>query len=185
MPIGSNFIQIFLLMSEPLEKYPAQSPRGKRSIRPLDPTDRRLLALLQANAKATMKELAAALGLTVTPVYERIRRLEREGAIKGYRAVLDREQLGLPFMALCEVQLKEHTRTYIRQFEEEIQTLPEVTACFHTAGTFDYLLHILVEDMEAYQYFIVEKLAALGNIGRVQSAFVLHVIKEEQGLPIA
>lgn len=172
-------------MSEAAEKYAARPGRGASGYRPLDATDRRLLALLQANAKATIKELAAELHLTVTPVYERIRRLEREGAILGYRAVLDRELLGLPFMALCEVQLKEHTKDYIRQFEREIQTLVEVTACFHTAGTFDYLLHILVEDMDAYQHFIVEKLAALGNIGRVQSAFVLHVIKEDQGLPIA
>lgn len=172
-------------MSESVEKYAAANPRGRTGIRPLDATDRRLLALLQENAKATIKELAAALGLTVTPVFERIRRLEREKVIQGYRAVLDREHLGLPFMALCEVTLKEHSTEYIRQFEQEIQTLPEVTACFHTAGTFDYLLHILVEDMDAYQHFIVEKLAALGNIGRVQSAFVLHVIKEDQGLPIS
>ncbi len=149
-----------------------------------DATDRRLLAHLQRDAKATHKELAAGLGLTVTPVYERVRRLERDGFIRGYRAVLDRQRLGLPFMGLCDVQLKEHARPYIRQFEEEIQTLPEVVACYHTAGNFDYLLQILVPDMDAYQHFIVEKLAALGNIGRVQSSFVMHVIKEDAGLPL-
>jgi DNA-binding Lrp family transcriptional regulator len=152
--------------------------------RDLDPTDRRLLALLQADAKATNKELAAKLGLTVTPVYERVRRLEREGFILAYRAVLDRKRLGFPFMGLCNVQLKEHSTAYIRQFEQEVLTLPEVISCYHTAGGFDYLLQILVPDMDAYQHFLVERLAALGNIGQVQSSFVMHVIKQDAGLPL-
>ncbi len=144
----------------------------------------RILRLLQAQAKVTTKEIAAELGLTPSPVYERIRRLERTGVIRRYVALIDREKLGLRLLAFCNVSIKEHARPFIQQFERDIQTLPEVVECFHTAGGFDYLLKIIVPDMNAYQRFIVEKLAALENIGRVQSSFVMHELKHATELPI-
>ncbi|MBI1192523.1 MAG: winged helix-turn-helix transcriptional regulator [Bacteroidetes bacterium] len=150
----------------------------------LDATDLRILRLLQHQAKVTNKEIAAELGLTASPVYERIRRLERTGVIRRYVALIDREQLGLRLLVFCNVSIKEHARPYILQFEREIQTLPEVLECFHTAGGFDYLLKIVVPDMNAYQQFLVQKLAALENIGRVQSSFVMDEIKHNTQIPI-
>ncbi len=150
----------------------------------LDATDLRILRLLQRQAKVTNKEIAAELGLTPSPVFERVRRLERNGYIQRYVALVDRQKMGLSLLAFCNVSIKEHARPYILQFEREILTLPEVVECFHTAGGFDYLMKIIVPDMKAYQRFIVQKLAALENIGRVQSSFVMEEIKHNTELPL-
>jgi Lrp/AsnC family transcriptional regulator, leucine-responsive regulatory protein len=150
----------------------------------LDATDLRILRLLQTRSDLTNREVAATMGLTPSPVYERIKRLEKTGVIQRYVALVNREKLGLRLMAFCNVSIKEHARPFILQFEEEIKTLPEVVECFHTAGGFDYLLKVIVPDMYSYQRFIVEKLAALENIGRVQSSFVMDEIKHGTELPI-
>ncbi|MCB0639464.1 MAG: Lrp/AsnC family transcriptional regulator [Lewinella sp.] len=153
-------------------------------MKPLDEHDRRLLQLLQKNAKLTHKELAADLGLTLTPVYERIKRLEREGYIKSYVALADRQHLGLQLMAFCNVSLEEHQTAYLRRFEKDVRALPEVIACYHIAGAFDYLLQVVTENMGGYQRFVTEKLAALPHIRQVQSSFVMTEIKETTALPI-
>lgn len=171
-------------MSEDSLPYPAPEGMHQAPLHNLDATDLRILRLLQHQAKVTNKEIAAELGLTASPVYERIRRLERTGVIRRYVALIDREQLGLRLLVFCNVSIKEHARPYILQFEREIQTLPEVLECFHTAGGFDYLLKIVVPDMNAYQQFLVQKLAALENIGRVQSSFVMDEIKHNTQIPI-
>ncbi|MCP3928448.1 MAG: Lrp/AsnC family transcriptional regulator [Bacteroidetes bacterium] len=143
----------------------------------LDATDKRILQLLQENAKLTNKEIAGKLGMSVTPIYERIKRLERGGVIKKYVAIVDKAKVGLPLVAFCNVSLKEHSQQYILRFEKEVHSLTEVIECYHVAGMFDYLIKVIIKDMEAYQYFIVHKLAALDNIGQVQSSFVLTNIK--------
>lgn len=171
-------------MSEDSSPYPHHEGLPEPPLHNLDATDLRILRLLQHQAKVTNKEVAAELGLTASPVYERIRKLERTGVIRRYVALIDREQLGLRLLVFCNVSIKEHTRPYILQFEREIQTLPEVLECFHTAGGFDYLLKIVVPDMNAYQQFLVQKLAALENIGRVQSSFVMDEIKHDTQIPI-
>ena len=150
----------------------------------LDPTDWRILRLLQEDAKYTNKEIAARLGMTTTPVFERIKRLEETGAVKKYVALLNREQLGLRILAFCNVSLKEHSQPYLKQFEDEVLSLREVASCYHLAGFYDYLLKVIVKDMTEYQDFIVNKLAALDNIGKVQSSFVMTPIKETTELPI-
>ena len=149
-----------------------------------DAIDLRILALLQEDGKMTNKEVAGRLGLTVTPVYERIRRLEREGFIRQYAALLSKEKLGLEVLAFCNVSLREHSRPLIKQFEQEVLLLKEVLACWHIGGGFDYLLKVVVEDMESYQTFIVDKLAALDNIGQVQSSFVLTEVKNSTAYPL-
>lgn len=146
-------------------------------MRPLDIVDRRIIALLQQDAKLTNKEIAAELGLTTTPVYERIKRLEEDGYIRRYVALIDREKLGYSLVAFCNVQLKEHAQRYLRQFEAEIGQLREVVECYHIAGQFDYLLKVIIQDIHAYHDFIVNKLATLENIGNVQSSFVMQEIK--------
>ena len=150
----------------------------------LDAIDRRILQLLQADGKLKIKEIAHALQMTNTPVFERIKRLEREGYIKGYTAILDRTKLGFMLTVFCSVNLESHHQAYLDQFEQDVRQLPEVAVCYHIAGMFDYLLKIYVKDMADYQFFITKKLASLANIGRVQSSFVMTEVKEESVLPI-
>ncbi len=150
----------------------------------LDATDLRILALLQEDAHLTNKEMAAQLNMTTTPVYERVKRLEENGYIRQYAALLDRVKLGFSLVAFCNVQLKEHSRPFLIQFEQEIRALPQVIECYHIAGMFDYLLKVVAVNMAAYQDFIVNKLAVLENIGNVQSSFVMTEIKYATKLPI-
>jgi DNA-binding Lrp family transcriptional regulator len=145
----------------------------------LDSIDLKIIQILQADAKTTTKEIAAVLSLTSTPVYERIKRLERQGLITGYHARLSKAKLGFELLAFCEVSLEAHHSDMIEKFQRDIQKLPEVFECYHMAGNMDYLLKIVVEDMESYQKFIAKKLANLKNIGRVQSFFVMKEIKNE------
>ncbi|MBK7872182.1 MAG: Lrp/AsnC family transcriptional regulator [Saprospiraceae bacterium] len=150
----------------------------------LDPMDLRILSLLQENARFTNKEIAAHIGMTTTPVYERIKRLEENGYIRQYVALLDRAKVGLSLVAFCNVQLKEHSRPFLVQFEQEVRSLPQVIECYHIAGMFDYLLKVIAINMTAYQDFIVNKLAVLENIGNVQSSFVMTEIKHSTALPL-
>lgn len=154
------------------------------AVRPPDATDLRILGLIQENAKLTTREIAASLHLTATPVYERIKRLERTGYIRKYAALLDREKLGLHLMAVCHVSLKEHQTRFIHRFELDIQQFPEVVECYHLAGLYDYLLKVVVTDMDSYQQFVTNKLAALDNIGKVQSSFVLAELRNDHSLPL-
>lgn len=146
-------------------------------MRTIDPTDMRILNLLQEDAHLTNKEIAAQLGLSTTPVFERIKRLEEDGIISQYVALVNRQKLDYALLAFCNVSLKEHSRNFLKQFENEVRSLKEVIECYHVAGMFDYLLKVVVKDMDAYQDFIVNKLAALDNIGNVQSSFVMTEIK--------
>lgn len=150
----------------------------------LDAIDRTILRLLQQNAYLTTKEIAAPLGLTTTPVHERIKRLEREGYIERYTAVVNRRKAGLPLLVFCDVALKEHNREYLLRFEQFVGQFDEVLECYHVTGQYDYTLKVVVADMDAYQRFIKEKLATLENIGRVQSHFVMTEVKSTTALPV-
>lgn len=143
----------------------------------LDKTDQKILALLQENCKMGNKEIAAAVGLSVTPTFERIRRMERHGVIKGYSAKLDKKAIGKGLLVLCQVSLKAHNIDVIKGFEDSITLLDEVSHCFHIAGDYDYLLQIETRDMEAYQSFLKTKLATIANIANVQSSFVMSTLK--------
>ena len=150
----------------------------------LDQTDRRILALLQQDAKFTNKEIAARLGMTTTPVYERIKKLDEQGFIQKYVGLLDRQKLGYTVLSFCNISLKEHAQPYLQKFEREVLTLTEVQECYHIAGMYDYLLKVVARDMAAYQHFIANKLAALENIGNVQSSFVMMEIKCSTEIPV-
>jgi DNA-binding Lrp family transcriptional regulator len=145
----------------------------------MDATDRLILGLLQHDAKLTNKEIADKLGKSVTPVYERIRKLEKEGLIKGYVALIDRRKAGISLLVYTNVQLKEHSFPMLKAFEKAIVKLDEVMECNHMTGAYDYLLKIAVRDMNEYQDFIINKLSRLANIGTVQSSFIMNEIKQE------
>lgn len=150
----------------------------------LDKTDIQILGFLQKDSKLTNKEIAAQLNLTTTPVYERIKKMEREGVIDKYVALINPLKVGLQLTAFCNVSLKEHSKIFIEKFENEIATFPEVSECYHIAGMYDYLLRVVIADMSAYQNFIINKLATLENIGQVQSSFVMTKIKSSTAIDL-
>jgi len=149
-----------------------------------DAIDRRIIQLLQEDGKMKIKEIASALKMTNTPIFERIKRLEKEGYIKAYSAIIDKEKLGFSLVAFCNVTLETHHKTNITQFVNDIGKLSEVVECYHIAGLYDYLLKIYVKDMVDYQDFITNKLASIPNIGRVQSSFVMTEVKNNNVLPL-
>lgn len=149
-----------------------------------DAADRAILQLLQEDAFLTTKEIAARLNLTTTPVFERVKRLEREGYVVRYTALLNRRKIGLPMLVFCDVALKEHNRDFLLRFEAAVVGIPEVIECHHITGEYDYMLKVVVRDMDDYQQFMKEKLAALENIGRVQSHFVMTEVKNSTILPL-
>ncbi|WP_234733531.1 Lrp/AsnC family transcriptional regulator [Tellurirhabdus bombi] len=150
----------------------------------IDEIDKKLLRLLQEDAKLTTKELASRLGLTLSPIYERIKRLETLGYIKQYIAVLDKNLLGQPITTFCQVSMRHHDKAFIDKFEEEIKKLEEVQECYHMAGQVDFLLKIHVASLDEYHNFVKYKLSEIENIGTLNSTFVLKEIKHNLGYPI-
>ncbi|WP_421763774.1 Lrp/AsnC family transcriptional regulator [Ekhidna sp.] len=150
----------------------------------MDGIDRKLISLLQGNGKLTMKELSAELGLSITPIYERLRRLENKGLITGYHASVNPKKAGFGFEVFSSVTLESHKADFLREFEVEIAKFSEVMECYHLAGSFDFLLKILVKDMDEYAAFVNRKLAKLNNIRLVQSMMVLKKIKQTTVLPL-
>lgn len=142
----------------------------------MDAIDHAILEILQENAKLGTKEVAAQVGLSVTPTYERIKKLEREGIIRKYTIELDKKRIGKGLQVFCNVSLKEHNLQLLRGFEEQVAALPEVSVCYHIAGDHDYSLLIEVADMESYEQFLRHKLTAIPSISNVQSSFVMNEI---------
>ena len=144
----------------------------------LDSTDKQIVNLLQQNSKANIKEIALKIGLTQTPTYERIKRLEKSGIIKNYVAILDKEKAGFSVEVFCQVTLLVHSKEMITKFENAVNKIDEVVACFHVAGNYDYLLQVIVKDMKSYQIFLKNKLSVLDSVSNVQSTFVMTSTKE-------
>ncbi len=149
----------------------------------LDSTDTELLTLLQEDCKKTTKEYANSLNLSTTAVYERIRRLERTGAIEKYVALVNKKIIGKNFMVFCQVKLLQHTKEFALQFEREVLKLSEVVECYHVSGDYDYLLKVYVSDMEAYREFLITKLTVLKHIANANSTFMIGEIKNTTTLP--
>jgi DNA-binding Lrp family transcriptional regulator len=143
----------------------------------LDETDITILRILQNDAKKTAKEIAKILNLTPSPIYERIRRLESQGFIKKYVAILDKKQIDRSVTTICQVSMRYHNEEFIEKFEEQIQNLKEVQECYHMAGQVDFILKINTKDLETYHNFIKYKLSTIENIGVLNSTFVLKDIK--------
>ena len=143
----------------------------------LDQTDKKLLELLQEDCKKTTKELSLKLNLSVTAVYERIKKLEREGIIDKYVAILNRTKAEKGFVVFCHLKLIQHTKEFLTKFETEVVKLKEVLECHHVSGDYDYILKIVVKDMEAYREFLVTKLTTLDHIGSTHSTFMISEVK--------
>ncbi len=143
----------------------------------LDSIDKKLLEELQRDCKQTNKELSAKLNLSVTAIYERIKKLERSHLIKQYVALLDKKQLDLGFMVFCHIKLTQHSEKHIVEFEAEATKLQEVLECFHVSGEYDYLLKVVVKDMQHFREFMMNKLTSLQHIGSTQSSFSINEVK--------
>ncbi|MCQ2141291.1 MAG: Lrp/AsnC family transcriptional regulator [Bacteroidales bacterium] len=150
----------------------------------IDSTDIQILRCMQENARVTTKELAAKVNLSTTPVFERLKRLEREGYIQKYVAVLDAEKLNQGFVVFCSVKLRQMGKEIARDFTSRIKDIPQVTECYNVSGEFDYLLKIHAPDMKYYNEFLINVLGTIDSLGSVQSAFVMNSVKQTNGIPI-
>ena len=148
----------------------------------LDEIDLQILKTLQKNAKLTTKELAEAVHLTPTPVFERQKRLEKQGYIKKYVAVLDPEKLGQGLQVFCKVKLKQINHEIADAFVRKIQRIPEVTECYNTSGSYDYLLKVHAHDMKQYQEFVLNKLGEIESLASIESTFVMSELKQNYGI---
>lgn len=153
-------------------------------IEQLDKTDLQILRILQENSKLTTKELAAHVSLSSTPVFERLKRLEQQGYIKKYVAVLDAEKLNRGFVVFCSVKLRRMNKDIAIEFTEMIRKVPEVTECYNVSGEMDYLLKIHAPNMKYYQEFLINVLGTIDSLGSVQSSFVMHEVKHDYGIAL-
>ena len=150
----------------------------------LDDTDLQILRTLQKNAKLTTKELADAVHLTPTPVFERQKRLEKRGYIKKYVAILDAEKLGKGLLVFVKVKLKQINHEIADAFVRRIKRMPEVTECYNTSGAYDYLLKVRAESMQQYQEFILYKLGEIDQLSSIEITFVMSEVKQAYGINI-
>lgn len=150
----------------------------------LDATDMLILRELQNDGHLTIKELAGRVHLSVSPVYERVRRLEREGYIRGYVAVLNAEKLDCGFQVFCYLKMKQHSHENATQIMERVQQVPEIVECYNVSGDYDFLLKIYVKNMKDYQAFVMRILGDIPAIGSLNSSFVLGEVKNSMRLPL-
>lgn len=149
-----------------------------------DTIDLKLMQLLQQDSKQTNKELSNKLNLSVTAVYERIKKLENQGVIDKYVALISKEKVDKSFVAFCHVKLMQHSQEYVVKFEKEVANLTEVLECYHISGDYDYLLKVLVKDMEAFREFMVNRLTKINHIGSTHSMFMINEVKHTTAITI-
>jgi len=149
-------------------------------ILPLDEKDKAILRYIQSNAKATVREIAANVHLSATPVHERIKRMEEDGVILQYATLLDHSRINKGLTAICYISLKEHNKKSGGKFIKTLSEMPEVTEFYIISGAFDFMLKIAVENMDDYYNFHVNKLGQVENIAQVQSTFIMGTIKAGQ-----
>lgn len=151
----------------------------------LDETDRKILRILQRNSDLTVKELAAKLHLSTSPTFERQKRLECDGYIERYMAVLNPRKVGNGIMVLCNIRLKQHSQELIQEFMDVVQNLEEITECYNTSGDYDFLIKVYAHDMKSYQQFMLNTLGTINCIGSLHSIFVIDETKNTHGVPIS
>ncbi len=149
----------------------------------MDHLDGQILRALQQDGRQTNARLAEALGLSQSAMLERVRRLEREGAIRDYRADVAPEAMGVGLQAFVAAELNAHSRDHIEAFEDGIVKVPGVKSCFHITGRFDYLLHVAVGDLEHLRRLIKNDIAAIAGVSKLETMLVLTEVKRDEGWP--
>ena len=150
----------------------------------IDATDIRILQLLQENAQLTLKEISQKINLSMTPTHDRIKRLEQENVIDKYVTILNKKMLGNPMMVYCNITLDKQQKNHFEEFEATIIQFPEVIECSVISGSFDYLLKVIVKDMNAYNEFYQKKLSDLQSVAHISSSFVMSEVKSTTVIPL-
>jgi len=150
----------------------------------LDIIDKQIVKLLQEDAKQTTKEISNKTGLSVTAVYERIKKLERDGVITKYVALVNPKNVAKSFLVFCHIKLGQHIKEFVATFEKEVIKLNEVLECHHVSGDYDYILKLRVKDMDEYRDFMLTKLTTIKHIGSTQSTFVISDIKNTTSIAL-
>jgi Lrp/AsnC family leucine-responsive transcriptional regulator len=150
----------------------------------LDDIDRRIIAAVQADGRMTVAEIAARVGLSASPCARRVRMLEEAGIIKGYSAVIDQKKVGLPISAFASIKLERQREDDLDRFAAAVARWPEVVDCYLMTGQRDYLMRIVVRDLEAYERFLKDKLTRLDGVASIETSFALVQIKRSEVLPL-
>lgn len=150
----------------------------------LSPTDMKILKLLQDDARVTNQVLAEKIGMSASPCWRKVRKLEEDEVIQGYRAVLNRKKIGLGVMVFIRVAIDSHSEAEAKKFEEEVTALEDVVACYSIGGDADFLLQVVASDLDSYADFAMSVVRRLPGIKEMQSIFVLKEIKPLVTLPI-
>lgn len=145
----------------------------------MDHIDKKILDILQDDAKISNREIGEKLHLSRTPIFDRIKKLERKGIIRKYITLLNPKKIGKGLTVLCFVSLKHHSPEFTASFKKQIDKNPKVFECFHIAGDHDFFLKIMVKDIDEYYKFVTTELAIIENIAKVQTSFVLKELKYE------
>jgi len=144
-----------------------------------------ILAELQRDSRQTVQQLSAAVGLSSTPCWKRVKELEAAGVIRGYTALVDREKVGLNLRVVIETNLSEHSEELVRKFERAVAASPQIVHCVSTTGQADYIMTVLITDIQAYERFLHDTIFRLPGVTHVRSSIVLKEIKQETRLPVA
>lgn len=150
----------------------------------LDKVDLQILRTLQENARLTTKELASRVSLSSTPVFERLKRLESNGYIEKYIAVLNAEKLNQGFIVFCHVKMSKLNKDIAKDFTERVKSIPEVTECYNVSGHYDYMLKIHAPNMKYYQEFVLNVLGTIDHLGSLESTFVMSEVKHTYGINV-
>lgn len=150
----------------------------------LDRQDVVLLTELQRDARQTVQQLADAAGLSSTPCWKRVKEMEAAGVIRGYTALVDREQVGLSLAVIAEINLQRHSDLDVRRFEQAVADCPQIVSCYATTGQADYVIKVLAPDIKRYERFLQETAFKLPGVTHVRSTVVLKEIKSQTRLPI-
>ena len=149
-----------------------------------DTTEMKILRLLQDDARITNQELADKAGMSASPCWRKVRKLEEDDVIQGYRAVLNRKKIGLGVMVFIRVTIDSHSETEAKKFEEEVTALEDVVACYSIGGDADFLLQVVASDLDSYADFAMSVVRRLPGIKEMQSMFVLKEIKPLTAYPV-
>lgn len=149
----------------------------------MDAIDRNIIRILQQNGRLSNQELSDKVGLSPSPCLRRVRALEKDGILTGYTALVDQDKYGLPLTVFVNIRLERHSDECIKAFEAGIKNLDEVMECYLMTGKFDYLLHVLSEDLKSYEIFVREKISTIPGISGIDSSFVYGRVKRHMVYP--
>lgn len=150
----------------------------------LDDSDRRILRAIQARPEITMRELGEATGLSHSPCWRRLQRLQEEGAVSPRRFVIDPEAVGFEILVLCFVKIAHHQRDRLRAFEEAVQDVPEIMQCHSLSGEYDYVLQVIATSVRHYEAVVKNAIVELPNVQSVNTSFTLKRVKHSLNVPV-